>query len=218
MYQQPLQLPDKVWCFLPGDTSTFPVDIDDIRVCTVGDLRSTIKRRRESLGMVDINNLTLYRGEIEHFDDKEIRLVNLGYLSKKLDQCTPLDVETPLLKVLRPTPSPGRKIYIIVNVINVVSSVCVRASMACMRVLTLLVVSVNGWLLTLTVRYSLRLQVPPLKISNRKTSLDLRSLDLRSPNYYFIQQNMGPNISRSRPYAKTTFGSKKEVGLSLLTR
>jgi hypothetical protein len=88
--------------------------------------------------MFDINHLALYPGEIEQSDDEAIRLERLERVSKNPVDYTQLDEEQPLSEVLGLTPSPGRKCYIIIKIIKAVSSVRVRVSIACIRVLTLL--------------------------------------------------------------------------------
>jgi hypothetical protein len=101
-----------VWCFLVGDTTIFPVDIDQTK--TVGHLKEAItQKNRQRLADVDPDHLTLYRVEIDNeiSRNKISRINALTLQSLSLNEDAALDEESQLSDIFGKTP--GKKEYIL---------------------------------------------------------------------------------------------------------
>jgi hypothetical protein len=105
-------MPYYVWCFLVGADSTFSVTVDETRIQVVDHLKDAIK---EKIGYSERPlNLTLYRAAIQ-FCDRETRINELKRLSENWNECTKLDSEEELSKILGERLPPEMEYYILVQ-------------------------------------------------------------------------------------------------------
>jgi len=111
---RPPRMPYKISCFIPGDHSTFPVNIDETEF--VDDLKGKIKAQKpEGLATVDADTLTLYQATLDESYDEEKRINELKQLSQHLNECTELD-EVQLVSVYFDKIPPGKVYYTLVQV------------------------------------------------------------------------------------------------------
>ena len=119
-----------IWCLLVGDDSIFPVEI--IGTQTV----EAIKAKMQSLALFDAHTLSLFLLNVTGSDERACieeanrRALDLSMLRK-------FNPFAPLIDFLMPQ-VPGPLIHILVQPPNVVSSIYMNVSLACMRVLNLL--------------------------------------------------------------------------------
>jgi len=105
-----------IFCFIPGDRSTFSVSINETE--SVDNLRDKIKAKKSNeLKHVDAAKLTLYRVEVDKSCDKKTRISELERLSQTLNECLELeDEERQLSEAFGESPPQGKKYYILVQV------------------------------------------------------------------------------------------------------
>jgi hypothetical protein len=107
------QMSNTVWCFLVGERTIFPVDIDQTK--TVGHLKEAItQKKRQRLGDVDPDHLTLYRVVIDGSLDQGPLIDELNRLSQNLQECTRLKERSQLSEIVGKTPQ-GKEEYILVQ-------------------------------------------------------------------------------------------------------
>ena len=109
-------MPNKIWCFISGETTTFSVDIDDSK--TVDDLKKVIKEEKQvALKAVDANGLTLYRAVLDESDykEKQTRINKLKRLSESLKECMELDDEEQQLSGFFGKSPQGKRYYTLVQ-------------------------------------------------------------------------------------------------------
>ena len=113
IHHPPPRMPYKIPCWLPGDHSTFLVDIEEHSL--VDDLKDKIKEKNlELLGNIDARFLTLYRAEVKQPYEKQKRIDELKRSFQNLKECKELDEEEQLSGYFAKSPPVGRKHYIIV--------------------------------------------------------------------------------------------------------
>ena len=103
----------RIVCFVPGDRSTFPVDIEEHR--WVADLKDKIKEKNPESNIA-AHHLTLYRVEVDTPCDEQKRIDELEQLSRNLDGRTKLDSEQVLSGLFGESPPQGKKYYVLVQV------------------------------------------------------------------------------------------------------
>jgi len=105
----------RIICFVPGDHSTFPVDIEEHR--WVADLKKEIIKENPAMfGNIDAHHLALYRVEVDEGYNKQERINELERLFQHLNECTELDEEQQLAEIFDESPVKGKKYYILVQV------------------------------------------------------------------------------------------------------
>ena len=103
----PPRMPYKIPCFIDGDSSIFPVNING--KSWVGDLKDKIKEKNpNTLGGIDARRLTLYRVEVDKH--KVIRSAPTN-----VDEFKELSAEQKLSGVWGKSPPKGKKYYILVK-------------------------------------------------------------------------------------------------------
>jgi len=104
----------RIACFVPGNLSIFPVDIDEQR--WVADLKKGIRNEKPNrFNNVDADELTLYRVEVDKHCDEQKRIDELERLFRNLNGRTKLDLEQVLSELFGESPPEGKKYYILVQ-------------------------------------------------------------------------------------------------------
>jgi len=118
-------LQEDIRCFLVGGDSTFMVFLER-PTWTVEHLREATRPNLDP-PIPPPNKLTLYRAAIHDYPDKEMRINELERLCGNLNECKELDDEEKELSesLLRESPPPGKKYYILVQPPKLVSSIYV---------------------------------------------------------------------------------------------
>jgi len=98
-----------IFCFIPGDQSTFPIKIDETE--RVGHLKTAIKAEKAAHKIVDTSSLKLYRVQVDESCNKAQRINELERLSQELD-----DELTKLSGVFGGSPPQGMQYFVLVQV------------------------------------------------------------------------------------------------------
>ena len=104
-------MPYNIFCFIPGDHSTFPVSIDETEL--VGNLKKEIKA--ENMETLAHLGFKLYQAALDESYNKMMCISELNRLSQHLDECTELNARHKLSAVFGRRP-PGKEYYIIVQI------------------------------------------------------------------------------------------------------